>query len=96
MVLSLLSEAVTHVFVLTCALSRASRSEIEGVWNSEYEVYMARSITKQRVDQIRLIIDKLQNHLILRYDETLYDEQIHKKNLKFNGYFAYSPIEPTY
>ena len=91
-----MSDAVTHVFALTCALSRASRAEIEGVWNCEYETYMARSITKQRVDQVKLLIEKLQSHQILVYDETLYDEQIHKKNLKFNGYFAYSPIETTY
>ena len=94
-ILLYLTDIATHVLALTSVLSRASRAEIEGVPNSEYEIYMARQVTQHRVHEVKYIVDRIEDWSTTFY-ETLYDSQIHKKNLKFNGYFPYSPNEITY
>lgn len=89
---------MSNVFALTCTLSRASRAEIEGVYNSEYEIFLARNITSLHVHEVKFLVEKMQDITFKRFDcdEHMYNEQVHKKNLKFNGYFPYSPIETTY
>lgn len=90
-----LSDMVSHVFALTAVLSRASRAEIEGVQNSEAEIYIARQATRHRVHQVKFLIERIED---FSFDlaNNMYDTQVHKNNIRYNGYFPYPPTEVTY
>lgn len=90
-----LSDIVTHIFALTSVLSRASRSEIEGVQNSDYEVYLARNATKFRLHQVKYLVERIEDRSV-ELDGTIYNDQVHKNNMKYQGYFPFSPLEVTY
>lgn len=93
--LLLLSDIVRHVFALTAILSRASRAEIEGVQNCEQETYIARQATRQRVHQVKFLVERIQD-ISFELPNNLFDTQVHKSNVRFNGYFPYPPTEVTY
>lgn len=94
-ILLIISDVASHVFALLSVLSRASRSEIEGVQNSEQEIYIARQATRNRINQVKYLIERIEDVNTFFYENS-YDSQIHKRNLKYDGYFPYSPIETTY
>lgn len=89
-----LSRLACDLYAMTAVVSRASRAYTETLQNAETEVHTATVITQKLWLNVREVVYELERS----GDRTpeVYHKEIHDKNLKFGGYFAYSPLDKVH
>ena len=86
-----LSTIALEAYAMTCTLSRASHSLCHGIRNNDIEKEAVLASTMESFLKVSQLVEE-----ILADSETCNDQRnqmIHKRNLKFDGYFAMPTID---
>ncbi|RWS02435.1 Acyl-CoA dehydrogenase-like protein [Dinothrombium tinctorium] len=89
-----LTQMAIDIFTLTCVLSRASRAYCDGIRNGDIDVFTAKYISEETTLRNQALLLDLERSEIDKLEKM--DEHIHHRNIKFNGYYAFPPLDKTF
>ena len=89
-----LSQIAIDLFLMTCTLSRGSRAYCDGFRNGDIDFRATISVITDGWLRVRKILDDIEHSE--ENGNEIRNRDVHRTNIKYNGYFASSPLEKFY
>lgn len=89
-----LSQVAAEIYKMTSTLSRSTRSISKASLNCDTEVYTTKNIVLNSHAKVKQLLWELDNAPWNTYD--CRNRRIHNRNLKYGGYFAFSPLDRVF
>lgn len=86
-----IGQVAIEIYMMGSVLSRASRAVTEDLYDCEAEHHAVKTIVEESLQRVKDLVYEIERSPY--YTNDIYSERIHDKNMKYGGYFAFSPLD---